>query len=496
MAFSDFEESVQQGRPVYFLKVVRGPKAWYYTNVDQDIEFDGKMYLAVALGIPDIQYTGEARSQQLSISLPANAALSQYLDSLSPTSEIAVFIRKGHMVENLDTGEFTAPLPADTPVVWVGTMTSFGRPSIVERRLNCDSIALSMQRGGLRLSWSRTCPHVLYERGCFVDKAAFAVPLTNFEVVDNVTVTADELAVDTSTPYTIGVSDVGNNLPMWATCPTLRGSLQIGVDYNSTIGGYELQYDEVHNANEGAWMKRNFRVSSANNLVFQAETRYLNYGQSAFLLMTDLDGVGGIQVDIQDGNVFRICKSRNYASCKFVLAVHASTSITPLVAGIWYKVRIEINVTGTTQEIVAELRNASDVLLGTVSYTGTFKLGPYCGMSNGHEADAATLWLTYYRNITVDAEGVLSGFPFAGGFIEWESEPGVLERTGIEDASVPGAVSVFGSTRGMENGSNFVAYPGCDRTALVCDVRFANLLNFGGVNHLQGKSPFSFSPVF
>lgn len=496
MAFSDFEESIQQGRPAYFLKVVRGPKEWYYTNGDQDLEFDGHTYLGVPLGVPDIQYTGEARSQQISFSLPSSAAVSQYLDTLSPTSEVAVFLRKGHLTEDLDTGLFTSPALVDTPVIWVGTLTSVGRPSIVERRLNCDSLALSMQRGGLRLSWSRTCPHVLYERGCFVDKAAFAVPLTNFTVLDNITVTADEFAVGSSTPYTLAVSDVGNNLALWAKSPTLRGSLQVGVEYNNTIGGYELQYDEVHNANEGAWMKRNFRVSSADSLTFDAETRFFNYGQAAFLLMTNLDGSEGIQVDIQNGNTLRISKARNYASCKFVLGVLASTSVAGLVSGPWYKVHVVITKVSGGHQIVVELRDPSNTLLATVSYTGAFKTGPYCGVSNGHEDDAAALWLTYYRNFSVSANGVIDGFPFAGGFIEWESEPGVLERTGIEDATSPGAITVFGSTRGMATGSNFVAYPGCDRTALVCDVRFNNLLNFGGVNHLQGKNPFTFSPVF
>lgn len=84
---------------------------------------------------------------------------------------------------------------------------------------------------------------------------------------------------------------------------------------------------------------------------------------------------------------------------------------------------------------------------------------------------------------------------FNGGMIEWESEPGIKEIRGIEFGST-NALIIFGGTDGMEGGSNFVAYPGCNHTPNHCTNKFNNRLNYGGIDFLQGRSLFDGNPVF
>lgn len=285
MSFFDTEFSPQSGRPVYFLKVKRGIKEWYYTNADQDLFFDGHNYLAVPMEVPDILMTGDAKAEEVQISLPSSTGLCQYLDGVGiPSTGFSVFLRKGHVRENENLGTFSAPPLANTPVIWLGELYMVRRPSVLKRVLVCNTMSLSMQRVGLRLTWSRTCPHMLYKRGCLVDREAYRIAIAG------VTITG---------PLTISVPEADAQVDGW----------------------------------------------------------------------------------------------------------------------------------------------------------------------------------------------------FSGGYVEWESEAGVFETRGIE-LHVGATLNIFGNTRGMNIGSNYSLFPGCDRLATTCDSKFNNMPNYGGINHMQGKSPYDGSQVF
>jgi len=283
MSFNTSEFSEDAARPVFLLKLSRSGKSWYYTNADQDIMFDGNTYASAPIIVPAIVQSGNVSDEKvLSVTVPRAIPLAQYLDLLIPTSQITLTPRKAHMEEDPGTGGYTAPVAAFAPVFWIGLFVSVGRPTPNSRVLNF--VMLSLARGGLRLSWSSTCGHMLYGPACRVDKALYAVALTAITVIDAVSLSAAELGAEAS-----------------------------------------------------GW--------------------------------------------------------------------------------------------------------------------------------------------------------------FSGGFLEWESEPGVVERNGIDthDGSV---VTLIGFTSGMDAGANFVAYPGCARVPDVCDTKFDNMPNYGGINHLTNRSPFDGDPVF
>jgi len=79
---------------------------------------------------------------------------------------------------------------------------------------------------------------------------------------------------------------------------------------------------------------------------------------------------------------------------------------------------------------------------------------------------------------------------FAGGFIEWNRAGRGVDRRGIE-AHTGSAITLMGMSDGFSEGDTVYLYPGCTRTAEVCQKRFDNLLNYGGVLHMPGESPFS-----
>lgn len=84
---------------------------------------------------------------------------------------------------------------------------------------------------------------------------------------------------------------------------------------------------------------------------------------------------------------------------------------------------------------------------------------------------------------------------FAGGFIEWTDPVRGVERRALENSNSLGTIVIFGTTDGLEVGMNITVFPGCTRTTASCN-KFNNMLNYGGIPALQGKSPFDGDPIF
>jgi len=84
---------------------------------------------------------------------------------------------------------------------------------------------------------------------------------------------------------------------------------------------------------------------------------------------------------------------------------------------------------------------------------------------------------------------------FPGGDIEWESEPGISERRFVE-SQTGSVLTLFGQALDLPVGTVVAAFPGCDHTLGMCDSRFHNALNYGGVPNKPVQSPFNGSPVY
>lgn len=83
---------------------------------------------------------------------------------------------------------------------------------------------------------------------------------------------------------------------------------------------------------------------------------------------------------------------------------------------------------------------------------------------------------------------------FAGGFVEWPIGQGEFERRSIE-THLGSVLQIMGGTAGMPMAAVRV-YPGCNRTAAMCQSKFANLDNLRGDPNLMSKNPFNGNPVF
>lgn len=97
--------------------------------------------------------------------------------------------------------------------------------------------------------------------------------------------------------------------------------------------------------------------------------------------------------------------------------------------------------------------------------------------------------------VSAGAFDALADGYFAGGFVEWSIGSGEVERRAVE-THVGEQLTLMGGTDGIVAGQAITAYPGCPRTIAICDSRFSNKDNYGGIPHLPGKSPFTGDPIF
>ena len=96
-------------------------------------------------------------------------------------------------------------------------------------------------------------------------------------------------------------------------------------------------------------------------------------------------------------------------------------------------------------------------------------------------------------SIQVAAAAGRSNGAYTGGFVEWERD-GVMERRSILAHSGP-QLALFGGTGGFTVGAAVGLYPGCQQTTTACKI-FGNLVNFGGIPHMPGVSPFDGRNIF
>jgi len=84
---------------------------------------------------------------------------------------------------------------------------------------------------------------------------------------------------------------------------------------------------------------------------------------------------------------------------------------------------------------------------------------------------------------------------FAGGYIEWEVTPGVIERRAIK-THIGANVTITHPVPGLVSGQVVNAFPGCDHTVPTCIAKFNNVINYGGFPYIPGTNPYGGNSVF
>lgn len=117
------------------------------------------------------------------------------------------------------------------------------------------------------------------------------------------------------------------------------------------------------------------------------------------------------------------------------------------------------------------------------------------GLCNAVRATHASVTtVTAISGITLGVAS-LATKPWRGGFVEWDSGGGMLERRYI-NAVAGASLTLLQAFQGIEIGDAVTVVPACDGTRATCDGVYGNILNYGGYPFIPTKNPFDGNPVY
>lgn len=175
MAFNDYEISSAGGRPVALYQFQYGNTYWRFCTADEnqtvglDENDDPAVWLARAISDEGVTQGGSDQND-FQITTQADNPVVNLFRNTQPSGKVWLTVRRWHIGDP----------DSETPILWVGTVINAVEVDRATSQLSCRSLGGTYDRQGLRLPWSRMCPHVLYGVGCnravSNDKADHAYP--------------------------------------------------------------------------------------------------------------------------------------------------------------------------------------------------------------------------------------------------------------------------------------------------------------------------------
>lgn len=177
MTFDTREISNYDGIPIMLYEFRLGSNFWRFASDERDVvapasAFANNLltvapatYKGVSISDSGIVQSGDTQNDDFTVTLPANEPFTNLYLGTPPSDTVLLVCRRTHRGEG------------EAPVVWVGEVRSTKRVSRVEFQVICKPLTATLNRNGLRLAWSRSCPHALYDRNCKVKPADYGIAL-------------------------------------------------------------------------------------------------------------------------------------------------------------------------------------------------------------------------------------------------------------------------------------------------------------------------------
>jgi len=194
MTFESREISNQDGQIVSLYEFRWGDTYWRYTSADQEQTIEQEIegvaeqvvYTPVSIS-DDGMVQGGSQSNDMTVTVQNDIPLVALFRGTPPSGSIWLTIRRRHMGDPVD----------DFYVHWLGSVYNVKKGGAYAASVICRSLLASFGRSGLRLAWTRTCPHMLYDSECRVNPEDFRVDATITAIDGDGTITLD--AVDDKT---------------------------------------------------------------------------------------------------------------------------------------------------------------------------------------------------------------------------------------------------------------------------------------------------------
>ncbi|QJI52244.1 tail assembly protein [Cronobacter phage JC01] len=161
MSYNDRESSNYDGEPIYLYEFRLNDQYWRYTSAATRMSLGGQVWEPMGVSDDGIKQTGDTSVDALNITMPISSPVVGLFIGTPPISPIYITLRRFHMGDD------------DAAVCYVGEVMESNQNSPVSAVLTCNTLSASLERNGLRLSYTRGCPYSLYDVCCKVDKEQF-----------------------------------------------------------------------------------------------------------------------------------------------------------------------------------------------------------------------------------------------------------------------------------------------------------------------------------
>jgi uncharacterized phage protein (TIGR02218 family) len=165
MSFETAELSNQSSAPVVLYEFKMGSNYWRYTSGDVALIANGQNFDPLVISDSGLVQSGDIHNDDVTITLPKSSGVVALFNGTPPSAPLYLYIRRKNRGQS------------DAPIIWVGNVNSAKITTAAAAELTCRMLTASFDRNGLRLCYTRGCPHALYDQNCQVPKSSYAVTL-------------------------------------------------------------------------------------------------------------------------------------------------------------------------------------------------------------------------------------------------------------------------------------------------------------------------------
>ena len=452
MTYEASEISVSSGQPVELYNIAMGSTRWRLSSGGVDKVHLGHTYESVPCKCGELEQTDEIPKDGIELELPRGHALGVLAIAGTLEEEVTITIYRCH--------------GTDYVIYFKGFLTNvrFNENSIPICFFEPRSSDLPFVGGRRRCM--RLCGHKLYGYRCGLNKENYKVTGT-IDTIDGVTITSSEFG-----DVGEAVPEVYGDLTKLAGCTYVANTNSsyayrafdgnVSTDWN-TPSGYSLTNNWIYCKWTAARTIRKIRIRPGHIY------KYVWSTTGAYLLYP---GEGCMKH-------FRVAGSNN------------GSDWTTIPITSWLGNCSEYNGEGGSDTEVDELINEIEWIsvffdnLNTYTY---YRIWVYDYWEPSSYSWSG--WPLFINEIEmIEADNAMSVYSFgAGGVIQVGSAVRMITSHVGDTITIS---RKFGSdvTAGS-GGSIFTAWPGCAHTPSCCHVKFGNMPNYGGQEHLPLKNPY------
>lgn len=164
MTYEVIETSLHDGAPVELYEFRLGAQAWRYTSAAEAITANLVDWRPVSISRSEIEATSDMARNNLTLTLARDLEVPELFRIAPPSGVVTLTVHALHLTDQA----------AETVVVWKGRVVNVAWKGLAAE-LTCEPLYTSLRRIGLRRTYQRQCPHLLYGDDCRVVRAAHEV---------------------------------------------------------------------------------------------------------------------------------------------------------------------------------------------------------------------------------------------------------------------------------------------------------------------------------